>query len=214
MRECQKKYRTIVLRMHQVFSTTIIAKIVLKLALNTNQSLSDFSQLCTCFDMRWNESLEQTGWRWCHIRDIIDKSSRWQYVRIMNLQLTLSRVKKKRGWIVTFGLWRIDANKVIKVIIISQITKIKCWPKMMKIKTMVYMGITFSGFILCHFQTKHLQNLFIYKYIVTKWHYLWGFFCFFLKQELPATTYSLESGYNTWLIYSLSLSGQHFMTRT
>jgi hypothetical protein len=176
MRECQKKYRTIVLRIHQVFSTTIIAKIVLKLMLSTNQSLSDFSQLCACFDMRWNESLEQTGWRWYHIRDIIDKSSRWQYVRIMNLQLTLSRVKKKGGWIVTFGLWRIDANKVIKVIIISQITEIKCWPKMMKIKTMVYMGITFSGLSCVIFKLNIYKNLFIYKYIVTKWHYLSVFF--------------------------------------
>jgi len=101
----------------------------------------------------------------------------------MNLQLTLSRVKKKRGWIVTFGLWRIDANKVIKVIIISQITEIKCWPKMMKIKTMVYMGITFSGLSCVIFKLNIYKNLFIYKYIVTKWHYLSGFLGFFWSRN-------------------------------
>lgn len=101
-----------------------------------------------------------------------------------NYEFTANTVKgdeeeeEERGWIVTFDLWRIDANKVhvIKVIITSQITEIKCSPKMMKIKTMVYVGITFSRLSCVIFKLNIYKNLFIYKYIVTKWHYLSGFF--------------------------------------
>lgn len=101
-----------------------------------------------------------------------------------NYEFTANTVKgdeeeeEERGWIVTFDLWRIDANKVhvIKVIITSQITEIKCSPKMMKIKTMVYVGITFSRLSCVIFKLNIYKNLFIYKYIVTKWHYLSGVF--------------------------------------